>query len=368
LIALAGAIGAPAALFAAAIVVVARRFLPGDGGHPPIDGLSTAPTPVRNALGVVVAATGTLAFGAVLGPEMPVIALGSVVGVAATDLARVGGRDAALISSAGSFSAVSALFGGPIVAGILLTEAGVGMGSALIPALLPGFVAAAVGYLIFVGFGDWGGLDAPGLTIPDLPLYQGAHVDDLVFAIVVGALTALVLRLVHRLAPRVDELRHRLGMPALLLAGGLAVGVCAQVADWLGADSQDVLFSGQSSIEVLVAEDSAKVLLILLIAKLLAYVVSLGCGFRGGPIFPAIFVGITLASFGTVWFDTSPTFAIAIGAAAGMATQTRLIVAALLFAGLLVGLAGIDAIPGAVLATAAAWLTSTALDRRFALA
>ena len=47
---------------------------------------------------------------------------------------------------------------------VLLLESGVGLGAMAIPALLPGFVAAAVGYLIFVGFGDWGGLNAPGLA------------------------------------------------------------------------------------------------------------------------------------------------------------------------------------------------------------
>ena len=40
----------------AAIVLVARRFLPGDGGAPPLHGLRTEPTPVANVPGVVLAA------------------------------------------------------------------------------------------------------------------------------------------------------------------------------------------------------------------------------------------------------------------------------------------------------------------------
>ncbi len=352
----------------ALIVVAARRFLPGDGGHDPIKGLSLAPTPVRNALGVALAALGTLAFGAVLGPEMPVIALGSVVGMAVTRYVRGDQRATAVISTAGSFSAVSALFGGPIVAGVLLTEAGVGMGAALIPALLPGFVAAAVGYLIFIGFGDWGGLDTPGLTIPDLPLYEGTHVGDLLIAIVVGVVVAVVIAGVHRLAHHINGLRGRLGMPLLLVAGGLAVGLCALIARWLGADSQDVLFSGQKSIPAVLAEDSTKVLLVLLAAKFLAYSVSVGCGYRGGPIFPAFFLGVGVTSLAVVWFDTSPTFALVVGTAAGMAAQTKLIVSGLLFAALEAGLAGVDAVPAAVLAAAAAWVTTAALDRRVAVA
>ena len=146
----------------ALIVLVTRRWLPGDGGHDPREGLSMKPTPLSHAPGIALAALGSLSFGAVLGPEAPVIALGSVVGVAATRLVRVGERETAVLSTAGSFSAMSALFGGPIVAGMLLVEGGLAMGKALLPVLLPGLVAAAIGYTVFVGLGDWGGLDAPG--------------------------------------------------------------------------------------------------------------------------------------------------------------------------------------------------------------
>jgi chloride channel protein, CIC family len=110
--------------------------------------------------------------------------------------------------------------------------------------------------------------------------------------------------------------------------------------------------------------DSTKIVVVLLVAKFLGYGVSLGCGFRGGPIFPAVFLGVALASLPVVWFDTSPTVAIAIGAAAGMAAQTRLLISPLLFASLLVGTQGLDTIPAAVLATAAAWVAIQALDRR----
>jgi hypothetical protein len=73
-------------------------------------------------------------------------------------------------------------------------------------------------------------------------------------------------------------------------------------------------------------------------------------GFRGGPIFPAVFLGIGVATLPVIWFDVSPTFAIAVGAAAGMAAHGRLILTSMLFAALLVGTQGFDAIPGAVLA------------------
>ena len=201
---------------------------------------------------------------------------------------------------------------------------GVGLGAALLPVLLPGFVAAAIGYLIFVGFGDWGGLDAPGLVVPDLPLYEGTHLLDLLVALAVGVATALVVAVIDKLASRLaGEGDHRLGMASFLLAGGLAIGLIALLADGLGADSQDVLFSGQASIPALIAESSTGIVLVLILAKAIAYAVSLASGFRGGPIFPAIFLGIGLATLPVVWFDVSPTLAIAVGTAAGTAAATR---------------------------------------------
>ncbi|MGH3078307.1 MAG: chloride channel protein [Gaiellaceae bacterium] len=349
----------------ALIVVVARLFLPGDGGHSPLEGLSAKPTPIAHGPGVALAALGSLPFGAVLGPEAPVVALGSVVGSMA---ARFGThpKTAALLSSAGSFSAISTLFGGPVVAGVLLVEsaAGFGLGAGVFPVLVPGLVAAAVGFLVFTGFGDWGGLETPGLVVPDLPLYDGVDFGDLGVGLVVGVLAAFVAVSVGLLARRVDGVGGRLGMPLLLVGGGLAVGGLAVLADLFGADSQDVLFSGQASVPDVVAEDSTKVLVVLIIAKFLAYGVSLGCGFRGGYIFPAIFLGVAFASFTVAWFDVSPTLAISVGAAAGMAAQTRLLITPLIFASLLVGSQGADTIPAAVLATTAAWLTVHALDRR----
>ena len=159
---------------------------------------------------------------------------------------------------------------------MMLVESGLEMGAALLPVLLPGFVAAAIGYVIFIGFGNWGGLHQQSLAVPDLPPYNGTHVYDLIVAVAVGVADR---RRDHRRAPRRAGVAgpglRRLGMPPLLLGGGLAVGLIAQIADWLGADSQDVLFSGQSGVPDLAAADSTKIVLILLVAKAL--------GLRGQP-------------------------------------------------------------------------------------
>jgi len=352
----------------AAIVAIARLALPGDGGRSPLAGMSHGATPVRYVPGIVVAALGTLGFGLVLGPEAPVMAVGSAVGLAITSLVRSDAREQGVLSMAGIFSAISTLFGGPLVAGVMLTEGGISMGAVLIPVLLPGFVAAAVGYLVFLGVGPYTGAPAPGLQVPDLPAYVGTSVPDLIIAIVVGVVTAALIVAINGAAKRVAALQdgrqgdRGVGLVAALLLGGLAVGALAQLATVFGVAPDDVLFSGQASIPALVSESSLIALVVLVIAKAAAYVVSLATGFRGGPIFPAVFLGVNVAAFAVELFGTSPTFAIAIGCAAGMAAQTRLVVTSMLFAALLVGSGGFDAIAGAVFATVASWLTVQALD------
>jgi H+/Cl- antiporter ClcA len=319
-------IGLPIA--GAAICALARALLPGDGGHSPLQGIGGGATPLAYAPGIALAAIATLAFGAVLGPEAPLIALGSVTGVALARIVRLGEREEKVLASAGSFAAISALFDGPLVAGMLLVEGGLAMGTSLLGALLPGLVAAALGYVLFIGLGDWGGLDAASLAVPGLPSYVGTHVLDLVLAVVVGAAAAAAIFAIRRLATRIEG--AELPMTALLLAGGAATGLLAAIADALGADPKDVLFSGQTALPHVVAESSAGIVLVLFAAKGLGYAVCLGCGFRGGPVFPAVFLGVAVAMLPVIAFDVSPTWAVAVGTAGGMAAGTRLLFAPIL--------------------------------------
>lgn len=346
----------------ALIVLAARRFLPGDGGHSPLLGIGGGVVPLVNTPGIVLAAIGSLAFGAVLGPEAPLIALGAVTGLAVGRLVTLGPREEAIVATAGSFSAVSALFGGPLVAAVLLLEASVGLGAAAIPLLLPGLVAAAVGYVLFTGLGDWTGLPSTPLSVAELPQYDATGVLDLLAAVAVGVVTAFLIVGVRRIATAINAHDTPGGNPLLMVGGALAVGMIALVAEALGGTTHEVLFSGQAAVPALLAESSAGVILVLIVAKALAFAICLSIGFRGGPVFPAIFVGVGVAALAAITFDLSPTLALAVGAAAGMASMTRMLFASVLFAALLVGKPGLDAVPAAVLAAAAAWLVLASID------
>ena len=349
----------------AVVVALARRFLPGDGGHSPLDGIKVGAIPVRYAAGIALAAIGTLAFGAILGPEAPLIALGSVVGMALVPYVKLDERSQVVLATAGSFSAVSALFGGPLVAGILLLEGGLAAGTALIPALLPGLAAAAVGYVLFVGVGGWVGLHATSLVVPDLPAYDTTRILDLLLAVVIGILASLLMTVVKRVGHSIDDVASadKRRSSVVLILGGLAVGILAMVAQWLGVDYHQILFSGQAGIPQTLRETSIALLLVIVAAKAIGYAVCLGCGFRGGAVFPAVFIGVAIAMIPALGFGSSITWALMVGAAAGMTAGTGMVFSSLLFATLLGGSAGSDAMPAAVLAVLAAWLTNAALKR-----
>ena len=69
------------------LVALAVRYLPGTGGHEPSEGFKAGgPVAPVELLGIVAAAFATLSLGVVLGPEAPLIAIGSGLGVLAVHL------------------------------------------------------------------------------------------------------------------------------------------------------------------------------------------------------------------------------------------------------------------------------------------
>jgi H+/Cl- antiporter ClcA len=353
----------------AVLVYLARRYLPGDGGHPPLEGLSVEPTPWQHVPGVALAALGSLAFGAVLGPEAPLIALGSAVGVVIAPRLRLDATGVRLIGMAGSFAAIATLFGGPIVAGFLMLESGIGVGALLLPALLPGLAAAAMGYLLFIGVGDWGGFGAIKMSVPELPGLGETRLIDLLLAVLVGVLAAVLIKLVFSLAqfindqvsPSTTARISRRGAVGLFLGGGF-VGLISWLVSLRGIDYDVLLFSGQTALPQALSQVSAITVLLIIATKAVGYAVCLGCGFRGGLIFPSVFIGVSIATLACILFDCSPTWALVVGVGAGMTAASGLVFSSLLFAVLISGAVGIGATPAAVFAVIAAWLTRQALS------
>ena len=278
------------------LVGLTIRYLPGTGGHEPAEGFKpSGPVPPIELPGIIIAAFVTLSFGAVLGPEAPLIAIGNGMGILAVHLIK---RDApqtasVVIGAAGSFAAISTLLGSPITGAFLLMEVS-GLGGPLLGVVLvPGLLAAGVGSLIFVGLNAWTGFGTFSLSIPDIPTFATPDAAELLWAIGIGLAAALLgsgIRRLGLLLQPVVEHRRVLLTPVVGVAVAAFAIVFAEVSD---RSSSAVLFSGQSALPALIQQAdtwTVGALTLLGVCKSLAYGASLSA-FRGGPTFPGMFIG-----------------------------------------------------------------------------
>src|SRR4051794_26661774 len=162
----------PVLAIAGLVTAFAIARLPGGGGHVPAEGLNPAPTQPIALPGVILAALASIGLGVVLGPEAPLIALGGGLGILAVRLLR---SDAppevtTLLAAAGTFAALSFLFGSPLIGAVILIEAA-GLGGARLPVGVgPCLLAAGVGALGSIGLGAGAGLRTSHISIGPLPL------------------------------------------------------------------------------------------------------------------------------------------------------------------------------------------------------
>jgi H+/Cl- antiporter ClcA len=285
----------PCLVLGGLLVALAIRYLPGTGGHKPAEGFKTGSTSPIEVPGIVLAALATLSFGAVLGPEAPLIALGSGLGALAVMMVnrKAPSQAVLVIGVAGSFAAISTLLGSPLAGAFLLMEAA-GIGGAMLGVvLLPGLLAAGIGALIFVGLDSWTGYGTFSLAIPNIPPFGTPDAAQFLWAIAIGVAAAIVGTGIRRAAQALQPIVEQ-RMVMLTPAIGLLVACAAIVfAAATNHGSSEVLFSGQDSLPSLIqnaSEWTAAALALLVVCKSIAYAASLSA-FRGGPVFPGMFIG-----------------------------------------------------------------------------
>jgi H+/Cl- antiporter ClcA len=346
-------------------LVIAR--LPGRGGHIAAHGMGGGMIAPIDLPGVLLAMTLTLVLGAVLGPEAPLLALGGGLAILAANRTRL--RDApqgvALIAAAGAAAAIATVFGNPLVAVVLMLEV-VGLaGSQVLLVLLPCIVSSGIGALIFTGMGDWTGLKVPSLAIPGLP---AAALDwgDLLWVIPVATLAAIGAWLARRLGLWAAGQCAAHTLSATTIAGVL-VGACAAAYTLItGRSVLDVLQSGEAALPLLVSSPhswSIVTLLLLLALKGAAYGLCLG-SFRGGPTFPAVYLGAVLGVLVAPLPGLGTTAGIAIAMTAATTAALRLPVTSIVLVVLLLGPEGTSQLPIILLASAVSMVVAVALERR----
>jgi H+/Cl- antiporter ClcA len=327
-------------LLAGAVLTAAALRLPGHGGHSPLDGFGLDIGP-REIGSVVLAALASLSFGAVLGPEAPLMAVGTAL--AALLLRGADSRVRQIMIVVGAVAALGAVFGNPLVTSVLLLELVIAAGAAMaVPqVLLPALAGMASSYVLQVGLQDWSGLGEVKLGIPGLDPYPEVQWVDLAVALPLALLVAAVVMVARLGGLGVARLASRAPLATLVVAALVVAGAAIAVDAITGGGPQLVLFSGQSSMTDYLALTSVGTALVVLLGKLAAYAVSLGAGFRGGPVFPAIAVGIVMATAASLIVDgTSRSALAATAVAAATAAGLRMPFTALLMGAVLTYPAG----------------------------
>ncbi|MFD5452831.1 chloride channel protein [Streptomyces sp. NPDC127100] len=357
----------PALVLAGLILAPIVTRMPGGGGHVPVNGLGQAPVGPEALPGAVLAALATLPLGVVLGPEAPLMAVGS--GLALLAVRRAGARAdpkaGAILATAGSTAAISTILGGPVAAAVLLLEGAGLAGTRMVALLLPCLLASATGALVFTGFGQWTGLTIGALSLPDVPPSTAPDAGDFLWGIPTAALIAVLVTLARALGRRTRAwTEHRTAVRTVLCA--TAVGVCITAYALItGRSPAEAALSGQAALAQLAAHPhawSVGALVALVACKGLAWGIALG-SLRGGPIFPSLLLGAAtaMACSGLPGFGVTP--ALALGMPAAMAAVTGLPLASSVLAVLLMGADAHEQMPLIVISSVVAFVVAQAVRR-----
>jgi H+/Cl- antiporter ClcA len=352
---------AGAVLFLGATVVALARRLPGATGDGPLTGFHFT-SPARLAPSVLIAAFATLACGFALGPEAPLIVLGSAVGAV---LLRKQEPDAVKLAMfLGGIAAIGSIFGNPLISGFMVLEF-IAMGMAPAVLIVPTFVALASGYLVQVGVLGWPGLGVHNLQVPGIAPYPQILPKDLAFGLLVAVLAGGIGVLARRIGLRVDVQAQRRPLVMLYVVAAITLGALVIANAGFGLPVDQVLFNGSSGMPYLLAQTSVVAVLVTIGCKLVAYSVALGGGYRGGAIFPATFLGVALGVLASLTLDVSVTAMAAAGIAGTAASMMKLPATSALLATLLLMSSIQTVAPFAIYGAVIGFLIRVAIDMRF---
>ncbi|WDC12639.1 ion channel protein [Escherichia albertii] len=234
------------------------RFSQGHAGpDPACEPLIGTLVPPSALPGLIVALILGLAGGVSLGPEHPImtvnIALAVAIGVRL--MPRVNTMEWTILASAGT---IGALFGTP--------------------------VAAAAGAL------TTGLFFHPHFSLP-IAHYGQMQITDILSGAIVAAIAIAAGMIAVWCLPRLHTMMHRLKNPVLMLGlGGFLLGILGVIGGPVS------LFKGLDEMQQMTMNQafSTSDFFLLAVIKLAALVVAAASGFRGGRIFPAVFVGVAL--------------------------------------------------------------------------
>ncbi|EFW9844200.1 ion channel protein [Shigella flexneri] len=261
------------------------RFSQGHAGpDPACEPQIGAPVPPSALPGLIVALILGLAGGVSLGPEHPIMTVNIALAVAigARLLPRVNRMEWTILASAGT---IGALFGTPVAAALIFSQTL--NGSSEVPLwdrLFAPLMAAAAGAL------TTGLFFHPHFSLP-IAHYGQMEMTDILSGAIVAAIAIAAGMVAVWCLPRLHAMMNQMKNPVLVLGiGGFILGILGVIGGPVS------LFKGLDEMQQMVANQafSTSDYFLLAVIKLAALVVAAASGFRGGRIFPAVFVGVAL--------------------------------------------------------------------------
>jgi H+/Cl- antiporter ClcA len=331
-------------LVGAALILAAQRLGPGMGS--PLDGFHFDIGPSR-AIAALSVALATLVFGGVLGPEAPLIVVGTVIGGLLT---RGKSPEVQQLAMAlGGIAAIGTILGNPFITAFMVLEFAA-LGALPRQALVPIFVALGSGYLVLTGIGPFTGIGGLELAVPGLTTVDRLTFVDLGVGLLVALLAGAAVLLSRQVGYAVQRIA-KVRLPVAILGSALVIGALATFTMVVLDQPYDVIpFSGETSMPVLLAETSVVAVLAIVVFKAIAYGVSLGGGWRGGPIFPATYIGVGVAVLIGLLITSVPVSALIVaGIAASVAAMLKLPFTAGLLAVVIGAGAGLAVTPMAII-------------------
>lgn len=247
---------------------------------------------MRTGLLSAVIAAVSLGAGGSAGREGPAVHLGGAMASLVAQLLGLPPRAARIILACGAAAAVAASFNAPIAGAVFALE--VILGHYALRSIAPVAISSVMGALVArLTFGV-----SPAFSVPPV---EAASLWDFIGVVLLGfaaAGVAIVFMRMTLAAPvRIAKLAERLRLPlwALPPFGGLLVGTIALAFP-------EVLGVGyETTADALAGGFALQALVVLLVLKILATVITLGFRFGGGVFSPSLYLGAMLgAAFGGI--------------------------------------------------------------------
>lgn len=297
--------------------------------------------PFRTSVLIFVSTVITHFFGGSAGREGAALQIGGSLAATGGRIFKINEKEKKILIMAGMSACFSALFGTPVTAAVFSIEVisvGIMHYSAIVPCVTASLTAFRISELM--------GVVPTSFSIKTAPEF-GEYA--MMKIIPLAAVCALVCRFFCFSVHRVKHIfaQYIENRYVRVVVGSALIMIMTFI-------SGDQTFNGAGG-QVITQSFSQRAAFYMFFVKIIFTAVTLGCGFKGGEIVPAFFVGATFGSFASEFFGINYSFGAGIGLIAVFCGATNCPTASLLMS---IELFGIESLPFFALVCGVSYLIS----------